>query len=452
MKKRLLVVLIVAVLVVSAFAALIGCAPKTRGENEILLWAGGQWTGNDAANLTKFIEWYNENNKIGVTIDLRIQANFEQTFSGALNTNNGPDLMIWDRFNTPSYAMANTLLSVDEMITESQIDKSKYNATAYEELNYNGKQYGLPLDLDMWGIYVNMDIVNAYNEANPSDKITCFWNEDKTDKLDWTWEECLDVAKKLKGFSYSKNGASVTVKSGIDGHNMNEFFYHYYVSTGKEFLGSNGLSNINNDYGKAELEMFKQMYATSDPGYITEGAFFQGQLAMYHRPTYFVSSLESRAKTLNVRFMPQPKYSGEGGVNRGVLGGYGMAIPLPQESRRDEAWEKKVDRCWDFMVDWLYNEEYMNKWAEISKTVPALLATHEGEAVKQNKVLLPAIPYSNTYTIRPGIPGWRDIQVNAFNSKVPACCKGEITVAEALNNIQSLTDTRIRQNNRPSGK
>lgn len=452
MKKKILVIAIAVVMVLSAIVALVSCGPAVRGENEILLWAGGQWTGNDATNLTKFIDWYNKNNTLGVTVTLKIQADFEQTFSGALNTNNGPDLMIWDRFNTPSYAMAQTLLPVDDKIEASNIDKSLYNQTAYNEMSYQGVQYGLPLDLDMWGIYVNMDIVNAYNDANPSSKITCLWNEDGSDKLDWTWEECLDVAQKLQGFSYTKNGSTVTVKSGIDGRNMNEFFYHYYVSTGKEFLGENGLSNINNDYGKAELEMFKKLYATCDAGYITEGAFFQGQLAMFHRPTYFVSSLETRAKTLNVRFMPQPKYSGEGGVNRGVLGGYGIAIPLPKESMRTEDWSKKVDRCWEFIVDWLYNEEYMNKWAEISKTVPALLSTHEGDAVKQNTVLLPAIPYSNIYTTRPGIPGWRDIQVNAFNAKVPECCSGKNTVADTLKNIEELANNRIRQNSRPSGK
>lgn len=452
MKKKILVIVMVAILVLSSIAVLVGCQ-KTRGENEILLWAGGQWTGNDAANLKKFIDWYNENNKIGLTIELKIQANFEQTVSGALNTNNGPDLMIWDRFNTPSYAMAQTLLPVDDKIAESNIDKTLYNKTAYEEMSYNGVQYGLPLDLDMWGIYINMDIVNAYNDANPNNKITCLWNEDGTDKLDWTWEDCLDIAQRLKNFTYKKNGADVTVKSGIDGRNMNEFFYHYYVSTGREFLGENGLSSINNEYGEAELNLFKQLYATCDAGYYNESAFYQGQLAMFHRPTYFVSSLETRAKTLNVRFMPQPKYSGEGGVNRGVLGGYGMAIPLPEkEDMRTEEWKKKVNRCWDFIVDWLYSEEYMNKWAEISKTIPALLSTHSGEEVQQNKVLLPAIPYSDIYTIRPGIPGWKTIQTNSFNAKVPECCTGKYTVEQTLASIENLANNIIKQNQRPGSK
>lgn len=448
MFKKMIRSLVIAVVCLSLLAAITGCQQQGRDENTILLWAGGQWTGTDAENLHTFIDWYNENNSLGLTIELKIIPDFEQTFAGAINTNTGPDLMIWDRFNTPSYAYDEVLLPLDEMIARDGIDSSKFNQTAYNEMNYKGIQYGLPLDLDMWGVYVNMDVINAYNEQNPNDPITCFWNDDGSDRLEWTWSELLDAATKVKGLHYQVAGTDVEVKSGIDGKNVNEFFYHNYVSTGNDFFDADGKTSVKNEKGHDLLDYLHKVYNnTYTEGYTSDMAFVQGQLAMYNRPTYFISYLERYASNINVRYMPQPKYDGEGGANRGVLGGYGLAIPKPiHEKNRDAAWEAKVERCWDFIQDWVYNEQNMLKWAEISSTVPALKSTHTSEIITGNKILKDTVPFAETYTTRPSVPGWKDVQVNVFNGYVSSFCKGENSETKReniLDTIEKQTDKTL---------
>lgn len=450
MFKKIISLVAIVAMCLSMTLVLSGCPSPNNGrdENTILLWAGGQWTGTDAENLKAFIEWYNKNNDQGLTIELKIITDFEQTFAGAMNTNTGPDLMIWDRFNTPSYAYDEVLLPLDEYIARDGIDASKFNSTAYNEMNYLGIQYGLPLDLDMWGVYVNMDIVDAYNEQNPDAPITCFWNEDGSDRLDWTWDDLLDTATKLKGLKYQVAGTNVEVKSGFDGKDVNEFFYHNYVSTGGDFFDAQGNTSVNNKKGEDLLDYFHKLYNnTYTEGYVSEMAFVQGQLAMYYRPTYFISYLRKYASNVNVRYMPQPKYPGEGGANRGVLGGYGLAIPKPiYEKNMDEAWEAKVERCWDFIQDWVYNEENMLKWSEISSTVPALKSTHTNPIITNNKVLKDTVPYADTYTTRPSVPGWKDVQVNVFNSYVASFCKGANDSARRqsiLATIEEQTDNLL---------
>lgn len=450
MKKAMLFMLNLLLAVCIGFS-MVGCGSDARDANTILLWAGGQWTGSDAENLRSFMNWYNENNTLGLTIELEIVTDFEMTFAGAINIGEGPDLMIWDRFNTPSYAYDEVLLPIDDLIARDGIDKNKFNATAYNEMGYQGVQYGLPLDLDVWGIYVNMDIVEAYNEAHPESKITCFWDADGKDKYDWNWDEMLDVATRLKGFTYTSNGVNIEVKSGYDGKNVNEFFYHNYVSTGQKFLNDQGKTSVNNAYGDAELDyLWKLYHNTYTEGYINDAAFVQGQLAMYTQPTYFISYLNTYASKLqNVRLMPQPKYPGEGGVNCGVLGGYGCAIPRPiDESDRDEAWQIKVGRCWDFMKDFMYNETNMLKWAEISRTLPALKSTHTHEEVTGNKVISGVVDYVDLYTIRPSVPGWKDVQVNVFNNYVAAFAKGNNNSKEerarVLQTIETQTDNLLK--------
>lgn len=448
MAKKIITLLVAIVLCLSMTLVFIGCQ-TTEDENTIVLWAGGQWTGSDAENLTNYIDWYNKNNDQGLTIKLQIKADFEQTFAGAINTNTGPDLMIWDRFNTPSYAYDEVLLPLDSFIERDGIDATAFNSTAYNEMNYKGVQYGLPLDLDMWGVYVNMDVINAYNQQNPDNKITCFWNEDGSDRLDWTWEELLDTATKIKGLRYNVSGSTVEVKSAFDGKDVNEFFYHNYASTGNEFFDANGKTSINNKKGHDLLSYLHKLYNnTYTEGYVTEMAFVQGQLAMYYRPTYFISYLSKFASNINVRYMPQPRYSGDGGTNRGVLGGYGLAIPKPiYEKNMDAAWEAKVERCWDFITDWVYSEKNMLKWTEISSTVPALKSTHTNELIANNKILKDTVPFAETYTTRPSVPGWMDVQVNVFNTYVTNFCKGADTESarnNILNTIAAQADTTLK--------
>lgn len=445
MLKKIICIVLIVILCLASVSALAGCGIAKRDANTILLWAGGQWTGTDAENLHEYIDWYNKNNTLGLTIELEIITDFEQTFAAAINTNNGPDLMIWDRFNTASYAFDEVLLPLDEYIERDGIDASKFNETAYNEMNYLDVQYGLPLDLDMWGVYVNMDVIAAYNDQNPTNKITCFWNEDGTDRLDWTWNDLLDTATRIKGLNYSVAGKNTEVKSGFDGKDVNEFFYHNYVSTGNEFFDADGKTSVNNQKGQELLTFFHELYnKTYTEGYVNEMSFVQGQLAMYYRPTYFISYLSKFASNINVRYMPQPRYEGEGGANRGVLGGYGLAIPKPiYEKNRDEAWQAKVERCWEFMQDWVYNEANMIKWSEISSTVPALKSTHTNEVITGNKVLKDTVPFAESYTTRPSVPGWKDVQVNVFNSYVSSFCKGnnnETSRINILNTIEQQTD------------
>ncbi len=440
MFKKAICLLLVVAMCLSLAVVFTACGSKERDENTILLWAGGQWTGNDAENLKKYIKWYNENNTLGLTIELKIITDFEQTFAAAISTNKGPDLMIWDRFNTPSYAFDEVLLPLDEYVERDGIDASKFNATAYNEMNYKNIQYGLPLDLDMWGVYVNMDVISAYNDQNPANKITCFWNEDGSDRLEWTWDELLDTATKIKGLYYDVAGATVQVKSGFDGKDVQEFFYHNYVSTGNEFFDQDGKTSVNNAKGQDLLSYFHKLYNnTYEEGYVSEMAFVQGQLAMYYRPTYFISYLQNYASNVNVRYMPQPKYPGEGGANRGVLGGYGLAIPKPiYEKNMTDAWKAKVERCWEFMLDWVYNEEKMIKWAEISSTVPALKSTHTNAVITNNKILKDTVPFANTYTTRPSVPGWKDVQVNVFNTYVTQFCKSTDTQTSRENILDTI--------------
>jgi multiple sugar transport system substrate-binding protein len=426
MKKILSLILIITLSLV-----VIGCSKDDKGKQTLTIWAGGQWTGNDATNLQNFINKFNQDNPLGFEVKLSLKTDMEVSFVSALNVGKAPDMLIWDRFNTPTYANQDFLYSIDELIERDNVDTTMFHNEAYKELSYDGKQYGIPLDVDAWGIYVNLDILEEYNTNNPSNQAV----------VPTTWEELLDTARKL---TKSDNSGKMVV-GGYSTQDLHEHFFKFLTSTGSAFLGENGLSNFDTTESIATLEFLNQLKNAnvSTSGLSTREAFANNMLAMINQPTYFASYLKEYAPELNYKFIAQPKYSGENGVQGGMLGGFGIAIPDPGSQRRDEEWKEKLELSWDFMQWWLCNEENALNWSKESNTLPAITSLYTNEAITSNELLKDVALQVQNYKIRPQIPGYLLIQTNVFNREIPNYLNGKLSITELIEVMSSQSDEII---------
>jgi len=201
------------------------------------MWAGGQWTSTDGENLKEFITEYNGSHDLQV--ELTIKTEFETQFASAITVGRQPDLVVWDRWNTPTYQQQGFLYPIDDLIAQDSIDTTIFQTQAYKELSYEGHQYGLPLDLDIWGIYVNNDILNTYNTANADNQAV----------LPSTWDELLDTAKKL-----TKTSDGTIAQAGYSSRDMYEHYFKFMVSTGTSFLGTDGYPDYTTDAAKKTIE------------------------------------------------------------------------------------------------------------------------------------------------------------------------------------------------------
>lgn len=401
----------------------------------VTLWAGGQWVGSDYENLKSFINEYNETAALGFTIKLESKSDLETAFATSLRTGKQPDMLIWDRFNTPTYSKQGFLAPMEEMIARDKVDTSLYHPEAMKEMVYDGHTYGLPLDLDTWGIYVNMDMVAAYNNKpeNASSQIDL--------KDDWTWEEMLGIAKKLT----QKNADGSIRVAGYSAEDLQEHLYKYAVSTGVDFI-KDGKTNFDNEQIRDVLKFFKEV---KDAGVYSGGmqqksSFTSGQLAMVNNPTYYADYIKSNAASMNFKFMPQPRYSKEGGVNGGMIGGYGIAFPKPTKRYDNKEWKARNEASWRFAKWWLTDEANILKWSSVSNTLPAMTKTYENDVIKNNPTLNSAAKFVSNYKIRPQVPGFLNLQTKVINTQVKNYLDGNMDLDQCIAKLTSAGNQELK--------
>lgn len=225
MKK--LATMLAAVLMAGAMTlSFAACGGKSDGldENgnvaEITMWVGGsEWSGQNLLNLQNFINDYNQLKPDGFTVNLIRKDDLETSFQTSITNGKQPDLMLWDRFNTATNCIKGYLYPVDDLIERDGIDVANFYAPAMQEMTYSGVTYGLPVDVDVWGTYVNMDFVAEYDNAQTSESAKIASKLTAT----WTWDDLLDAAKALK---------TTSAAAGYSSGDQEQHLFKYYVSTG----------------------------------------------------------------------------------------------------------------------------------------------------------------------------------------------------------------------------
>lgn len=432
---------------------LAACGPADDGVDDngnvtkITMWVGGsEWSGQNLQNLDKFINEYNAIKPDGFEVDLRRKDDLEKSFQTSRTSGTQPDLMLWDRFNTATNCIKGYLYPVDDLIERDNIDVTDFYAPAMNEMVYDGVTYGLPVDVDVWGTYVNMDYVAEYDAtASAADKIESLLT------ADWTWDDLLTVAKALK---------STSALAGYSSGDQCQHLFKYYVSTGHgdEYLlpandGVKGkyVTNFDNEWTRDILTFFKEVTDADVGGKQEDDSFTSGILAMVNKPLYYNNSIKL-SKIDNYKFLPQPKPSDTEGVNGGMVGGYGIAYPAPQDKYKTQAWEARHEAAWKF-TKWLCtNKDNMLKWSEDIGSLPALNeALDADECVAGNQVLADARSYIKAtsadgklvYITRPQVPNYLTLQTDVINTQVTRFLSGAISMEDCISNMTSSGDTKL---------
>ncbi|APX31491.1 hypothetical protein BH708_00695 [Brachybacterium sp. P6-10-X1] len=152
-----------------AGGSVIGCTNRPVGEdrdpNTVRLW--GIWASDQEKEM-QVIEAFSEQNpdvKIEVS---QVPSNGQGDASSvitAVRGRTGPDIYFMDRFNGAQFASLGLLEPIDGLIEEHEdVSVEEFMAGwvkfATDELFYDGQYYGLPMDTDTRGMYVNLGLAD----------------------------------------------------------------------------------------------------------------------------------------------------------------------------------------------------------------------------------------------------------------------------------------------------
>ncbi len=119
---------------------------------EITMW--GSWSGDQVGQLENQLKTYNEcQDKYHVTY--AVQDGMEQKLLTAIVSNQAPDVVLWDRFNTSVYTPKGAFTQLDDMVAKDSVDLTKFYEPAIDELTYDSKLYGIPLTVDTRILFYN---------------------------------------------------------------------------------------------------------------------------------------------------------------------------------------------------------------------------------------------------------------------------------------------------------
>jgi len=418
----------------------------TSNIKQITMWVGtGEWSGTNLMNLNKFVNAYNAVKPDGFTVKVTPVPDLEKSFQSSLTNGKQPEMMLWDRFNTATNGNKGYLYPIDGRIARDNVDTSVFYKPAMEEMTYGGATYGLPVDVDVWGTYVNMRYVEEYDAAHPDAPIASKLN------ANWTWDDLYDAAVALK---------TVCKTGGYSAGDQEQHLFKYYVSTGHgdEYLlpandGVKGkyVTNFDNQWTKDILSFFKKVKDAGVGGTQEDTSFTSEILAMVNKPLYYNNQIKM-SKVNNYKFLPQPKQpNNPDAVNGGMVGGYSIAFPAPAKEYQTKAWQAKHEAAWKF-AKWLtLNKENMLQWSKDVGSLPALTeALDAPECVEGNQVLTDARSYIKAtdtagefaYITRPQVPNYLTLQTDVINTQVPLFLNGG-SVESCINALTTNGNSKL---------
>lgn len=379
---------------------------------EVTMW--GSWGGDQVGQLEAQLDAYNKSqNKIHVTYT--VQDSMEEKLLTAIVSDQAPDVVLWDRFNTGVYAPKGALAPIDDMVKKDNVDLSKFYQPAVDELTYGGKLYGIPLTVDTRILFYNKDM---FTEAGV----------DPASITDW--ESLRQAAIKL-----TKRDGGKLVQAGFSLKDVG-LFNNWIQQAGGKMIDDSATpakTAFNSQAGLDVLAYWDQLlnkdkvYELGFEDAFGGDGFKAGKVAITFNGPWTLQSYKDAG--INFGVIGQP--AGPDGAKSAMMGGFGLIIPNKA---------KNADAAWDFIKWWTTQPANEVAFAKISGNLPANKDAAADPYFMNDDVLKVFSDTMNYATIRSKAPGYSDVEGLALIPQLQKYVAGEISAQDALKNAQSQGD------------
>ncbi len=412
--KRTLALLVAALLLLAA----VPMTASGEGRTELVMWGG--WSGDSIAQFQEMLDSYNAaQDKVHITY--QYVDGTEQKLLTAIAGGETCDVVLWDRFNTSSYAPKGALLALDEMVAADKVDLSKFFAPTVDELTYDGKLYGLPTMVDARVLFCNIDLLQ---EAG----------------IDYTAIKTWDDLRAAAVATTKRDDAGALTQSGYVMNDVGLFSAYLYQAGGKLINDETDPPTVafNSEAGLAVLNFWGQMlsedkvYETGFNEAYNGQAFIAGKAAMMVSGPWDLNNVKKAG--INLGIIPCPGAPGFDPASG--MGGFGLAIPALAAHPRE---------AMDFIEWWACSAENSLLFTKINGYLPANVDAAADPYIAGDphlSALFNAFQYGR---IRPKTQGYSTMESLAMIPQWQLFLSGEVTAQEALNNAERQGNTALEE-------
>lgn len=371
---------------------------------EIVMW--GSWGGDQVAQLDKQLENFN-NSQDEIIAQYAVQDSMEEKLLTGIASNEVPDVLLWDRFNTGVYAPRGALSPIDDLVERDNVDLSKFYEPAVDELTYKDTLYGIPLTVDARILFYNKDMLEEANVDPNSIQ---------------TWDDLREAAIKL-----TKRDNGQLIQAGMSLRDVG-LFNNWIVQAGGKMIDDTTdppTVAFNSEAGLGVLEYWDQLLNEDkvyelgfEDGFGGDG-FKAGKVAITYNGPWVLESYKEAGLNFGVI---QP-VEGPAGIRSAMMGGFGLAIPNKA---------KNVEESWTFIKWWTTQPENGVEFAKISGNLPANIDAAKDPYFMDDEILSVFSETMEYAHIRSKVPGYSDVEGLALIPQLQLFVSGEITAEEAL--------------------
>ena len=414
-----------------AGAALLGATACSSGEE-----AGGAttitfaFTPDQAGGLQKLIDGFNRQNRGEIQVKWRempaLSADYLEQLQAELQSGQSSvDLIGGDVIWPAQFAANGWILDLSDRFTSGM--QQDYLEGPIGSVQYEGKVWGVPWYTDAGMFYYRKDLLEESGLSEPPR----------------TWDEMKDMAEKVRRDAGTRYG--YVFQGSQDEGGVVDALEHVWNAGGDVIDG--GRVIIDSPEAAQGLTLRRSMIvdgvapqATGD--YTTQesqAAFTNGD-AVFMRNWPFVYGLlsdpeTSRVKPDQVDIAPLP-VADESAQSFSGLGGWNFMVNATSEGKLEEIWT---------YIEYMSAPEQQRTFALESARLPTLRSLYEDEEVL-NKLPVAELGREALENARPRpvSPYYSDMSL-AMAEQVNAALKGEISVEQALENLQGELQNIVDQ-------
>ena len=389
-----------------------------EAKTELVMWGG--WSGDAITQFQEMLDSYNAfQDKVHITY--QYVDGTEQKLLTSIAGGETCDVVLWDRFNTSSYAPKGALLALDDFIAADSVDLTKFFAPAVDELIYDGKLYGLPTMVDARVLFCNIDMLK---EAG----------------IDYAAIKNWDDLRAAAVATTKRDDKGALIQSGYVMNDVGLFSAYLYQAGGKLINEETNPPTVafNNEVGLAVLNFWDEMlkkekvYETGFNEAYNGQAFIAGKAAMMVSGPWDLNNVKKAG--INLGIIPCPGAPGFDPASG--MGGFGLAIPALAAHPRE---------AMDFIEWWACDAENSLLFTKINGYLPANVDAANDPFIADDPHLSALFGAFQFGRIRPKTQGYSTMETLAMIPQWQLFVNGEITAQEALDNAERQGNTALEE-------